>query len=57
MGDVILELFTVAQQAQMLFGPAEMELDIAPRPFVVGMFSDTVAHDAGDYCECLIELH
>ena len=52
---MVLKLFAVTQEPQMFLSPAEMVLDATPSPFVVGMFSYAVAHDAGDYVERLVE--
>ena len=36
MGEMVLQLFTIVQRPQMFLGPAEMILNAAPDPFVVG---------------------
>ena len=55
MNEMVFKLFAITQEPQMFLSPAKMVLDAAPSPFVVGMFSYAVAHDAGDYCERLVE--
>ncbi len=58
MSEMVFKLFAITQEPQMFLSPAKMVLDAAPSPFVVGMFSYAVAHDAGDYFERLVEwLH
>src|SRR6266851_10484564 len=57
MGEMILKLFALTQEPQMFLSPAEVVLDAAPSPLVVGMLSHTVAHDTGDHFERLVELH
>ena len=57
MGEMVFQLLTIPQQLQMFLGPADMIFDAAPGPFIVGMFSHTVAHDAGDYLDPNDELH
>ncbi len=55
MGEMVLQLLTITQQPQMFLGPADVILDGAPDPFVIGMFSDAVAHNTGDYLERLVK--
>jgi hypothetical protein len=55
MRQVILQLFTLPQRAQMLLGAFEMIIEAAPRPFVIGMPGYAVAHDARDYLKRLVE--
>jgi hypothetical protein len=55
MRQVILQLFTLPQQAQMFLGAFEMVIERAPCPFVIGMPGYAVAHDAGDYLKRLVE--
>ena len=49
MGEMVLQLFAITQQAQMFFGPADMIVDGAPDPFVIGMGSDALAHYLGNH--------
>ena len=42
-GQMVLKLFAVTQQAQVFLSPAEMIFDTASRPLVVGMLGDTIA--------------
>ena len=49
MRQMILLLIAFMQQAQMVFGPANMILRRPPDPIIVGMAGRAIAHDAGDY--------
>jgi hypothetical protein len=39
----------------VFLGTGEVIFDAAPDPLIIGMFGYAIAHDAGDYLECLIE--
>jgi hypothetical protein len=51
MRQVILLLIACMQQAQMVFGPANMVIGRPSDPIVVGMAGGAIAHNAGDYIE------
>jgi len=46
---MILPLIAITQQPQMFLRAAEVIVDAAADPLVIGMGSYAVAHDAGDY--------
>jgi hypothetical protein len=53
MRQVILLLIAFMQQAQMVFGAADVVIGRPPDPVIIRMAGRTIAHDAGDYVEGL----
>jgi hypothetical protein len=52
---MILALITIVEQPQVFLGTGEVIFDAAPDPLVFWMRGYAVAHDLGDYFECLGE--